>query len=264
MSDILRPHQVTGAVMFHIGRCGSTVLAEMFARQAATRSLGEVYTTYRTQKIKDQGLTAADYTVFRLRKAARNLAKEAAPYPRALMFEVKFLSSLDLRLLSGDLPAYLAFLTDLGVTQAVILSRRNLLKRLISTRLALAREDYYLLDGSKIELPRVELPVSGLYMGMRGSLVEVFDKITAEYQALALACKAAGLATLHLVYEDDIQSDPNLALSRLCDSLGRPADPVVPKYQRINTRTLPEILINHDEVAAHLTGTAYEWMLTDG
>ena len=65
--------------MFHIGRCGSTVLAELIARQPATRSLREVYTTYRTKRIADQGLTAADYTVARLRKAANNRAAQDRP-----------------------------------------------------------------------------------------------------------------------------------------------------------------------------------------
>jgi len=68
---------------------------------------------------------------------------------------------------------------------------------------------------------------------------------------------------LHLEYEADIQSDPNAALTKLCQSLGRPAHPLPPKYQRINTKSLADVLTNHAEVVDCLTGTVHEWMLTE-
>ena len=99
---------------------------------------------------------------------------------------------------------------------------------MVSTQLAVEREDYDLHQGEQVELPKVELPVTGLYMGMRGGLIEIFHQNTAEYAALGVACAAAGLPVFHLTYEDDIPSDPNQALTKPCGTLNCPARTLLP------------------------------------
>ena len=61
------------------------------------------------------------------------------------------------------------------------------------------------------------------------------------------------------VFYEDIVDDLAGELNRMTDFLGVPRQPgLEPPTVKLNSAPIAEIVINYDEVAAHLKGTAFE------
>jgi LPS sulfotransferase NodH len=247
---------VTGTVMaapiFHIGRCGSTVLTDMLQKQPRLRAQSEIYTSARSARAPGEPF---DMAAFTRDHVGRQLA--SLPEGSALLFEVKFLSTLDLRDFAGSIGDYLDLLVGLGIRKAVILKRENLIRRLVSTALAVARGAYQLRGDEAVDLPMITLPVNGHYLGFKGHIAEVLALIDREYAELERAAAERGFDLLHLSYEQHIETDPQVALEMVVRFLGQQPVPCTTTFRRINDRPLSEIVRNLPQVRRALQGTPY-------
>jgi len=251
------PNDVTGVAMFHIGRCGSTVIADMLGRQPNFRSIGEIYTAYRGNRLDQQSATPGNYTAAKLAQASAAIKNRGT-----VLFEVKFLPTLDMTFFPGGMECFLETIGGMGVTKAIVLSRRNLLRRLVSTAISVKRKAYQKRAGETVNIPTVSLPLSGTYLGATGTIVQIFDMIDREYDALRDVLDRHGMAALALEYEADIQDNPGLAVTKTCHFLGLEPVDVSPEFQRINNKGLADILSNYAAVSEILNGTKFEGMLT--
>ena len=242
-----------GFAIFHVGRCGSTVLTDLLEQHPDVHSDGETYVRV-LEQARATGRTPheiagdpADYVQRRLRRAGA----------KWFMFDLKF-DHVDR--LEGSIERYVADLAAMGVDRFVVLRRRNLLRKFASQHMAVQRGAYHSTDATARRRIRVHLDVEELSVdGIIAPIGEHLRRITEQYETFDRI--AADHAVLHLDYEDDLLADPLIGHGKVLDHVGlRPHVPSI-RMQKLNPYPLAEIVENHADVVAALTGTPHEWML---
>lgn len=243
-----------GFAIFHVGRCGSTVLTDLLEQHPDVHSDGESYVRV-LEQARATGRTPreiagdpADYIQRRLRRAGSNW----------FMFDLKFdhVTRLD-----GSIERYVDDLSTMGVDRFVVLRRRNLLRKFVSQHMAEQRGAYHSTDAAARRRIRVHLDVEALSVdGIIAPIGEHLRRITEQYEAFDRI--TAGRSVLHLDYESDLLADPLIGHDKVVDHVGlRPHEPSV-RMQKLNPYPLEEIVDNHADIVAALAGTAHEWMLS--
>lgn len=241
-----------GIFMWHHGRCGSSVLAKLLDQHPDISWHKELYRRYTVNGI-DRPNFLDD--IHRIR------AKSA----RYFGFELKGLPSQHLVRLGVDLEQFIEAIRPEGFEHAIFLHRRNILRKLISVQIVDQglRDSFRLAAGSVEQLEgRLVLDVNQVrIVGRLAPLVDMIEYIESESEQ-ARELINSRFDALSLYYEDDIQENPLHAYAKVCDYLGvQPGNPRI-TMQRINTKTLSDLVANHAEVEHALAGTPYEWMLT--
>lgn len=265
-----------GVIMWHQGRCGSTVLGELLNQHPDVRWPGEIFHRYqRANTARPQ--FARDLRYARMR-AGRRVAG----------VELKGLSGQQLAVLGVDLDGFIDVAQANGFTACVFLTRRNTLRRIVSVQIMASglRSTLNMTAGSSEQLRgSLTLPVGPIQVhGQLASLLSITaaDGSPAKpnhprYENLLEMIDTIGRETLEararvgarypdvvdLCYEDHIESDPRVAYSMVCEHLGLAHRPAQVTLQRINTKPLRDGIANFDAVAELLRGTDHEWMLAD-
>ena len=243
-----------GFAIFHVGRCGSTVLTDLLGQHPDVHNDGETYVRV-LEQAKASGRTPADVGGDPADYIQRRLRRAGAKW---FMFDLKFdhVGRLD-----GTMQQYVDDLERIGVDRFVSLRRRNLLRKFVSQRMAVERGAYHSTDAAARERIQVHLDLHELSVdGVIAPINEHLDRITGQYDDFERI--TAGRAVLHLDYEHDLLADPLIGHDKVADHVGlRPHTPSV-RMQKLNPFPLEEIVANYGEVAAALRGTAHEWMLT--
>lgn len=258
LGSVLRPSQPGTIAMFHIGRSGSTVLADLLAQhQKKIYWDGEVYERlFRSCEKKNGGLMASHLSVdpIKLLQKRRHRAGR-----RFYGFELKF---FHLKLVNRDLADYVEDLHRLGITHFIILERRNYLRKIISSIVADQRKRYHQPYYKKIRLTRIKLDVNNVRIDRDAKpLIAYLNDYHESFRALE---KLLGdRRILPLSYEDDISSDPLIGFQRICDFLDIDKRQAVVRYSKTNPFKLTEIVSNFEEVESTLRRTPFEWMLYD-
>ncbi len=123
------------------------------------------------------------------------------------------------------------------------LTRRNLLKRLISSTVA-KETGAYLAGSAQL---RVRLDAERIVEDIQFTL-------QSEAQVRA---RFAGTPCLDLVYED-VCADFRGAMRQICKFLEVPYDEVQPETMKQENRTMREAIVNYDELKARFSGSRYE------
>jgi hypothetical protein len=156
---------------------------------------------------------------------------------------------------------YLHVLLISGITHFIVLKRENHLRRCISAQLAREKQMYHSRKPVN-EVTSLHLDIQNTQIGQGWMpLKEVFKQTDERYEFLYSLLKPH--QTLRLGYEADIRENPKVAYEKVCDFIEIDRVPVETDYKMTNPFPLYQVLSNFDEVAAHLKGTPYEWMLTD-
>ena len=252
------PDRSNVCVMFHVGRSGSTVLADMLDQLPDVISDSEIYTDYRDRDaLRQRFANASEYTETKI-VSRRRLMHGGGTY----LFECKFPDSVDMQLFPFGIEGYVGYVQSLGMQHAIMLRRRNLLRRFVSNRLATESGRYHWKPGEVPRLPRIELDVDRIAFGPGFyTLLDAISLVEQEFGRLEQALRERGIVWLDLVYEDDIEPDPAIGYRKACAYLGIQAADVGPRYARINARPLSQIIANFDAVADVLDGTPHAWML---
>jgi len=241
--------------MFHIGRSGSTVLGNLLGQHSKIFWDGELYErlfrSYERQgfKVEDQDVEVDPVRVLRKRMHRAG--------SRFYGCEIKF---FHLTLLRTNLADYVTHLHRLGFSHFIVLKRKNYLRVIVSAVIThkLARPHQSIHETPV--LTRIELNVNNVQIDrdakpLLGFLRDYDHKFSELEQYLG------GHNMISLTYEDDILDDPYWGYQRVCRFLGIPHGNVTVSYGKTNPFTLNDILLNFDEVARNLKGTAFEWML---
>lgn len=242
--------------MFHMGRCGSTVLGDLLNQHRHIFWDGEVYHRMYDGTLRELRFTRDPVSVlrWRMRKSGR----------RFYGFETKFLARQHLvpGLINMDLPDYLEQLRRFDFSHIIVLRRTNSLRFLTSNLVALARKQFHIAQVQKSKLTRIRIDVDDVATGTEArQIVDAFAEIDATYQRLLALLEQHH--TLSLTYEDDLQSDPRVAYHRVCEFIGIEPQSVSPRLGRTNPYPLSEVIENYDDVVRALVDTPYEWMLED-
>lgn len=239
--------------VFHVGRCGSTVLTDLLGQHPAIRSDGETYVRV-LEAAKEAGIAPGACGVDPVHYVSRRMRRSG---DRWFMYDLKFDHVARMGMPLGN---YVAGIESAGVSHLVVLRRENLLRKLVSGIMAVGRGSYHSTDPAAVRPLRVTIDVDAASMdGHVDTLANHFDRVHAQYEAFRRV--TAGRAVLELVYERDIVGDPRAAYTLACGFLGLEVAPVDVRLQRLNPFALEDVVDNLDEVESALAGTSHAWML---
>lgn len=238
-----RPAVTGRACMFHVGRSGSTVLADQLGQHPGVRWGKELFDPKRHRLDPPGALDLLDRAV-------------AAAGPRLFGFEVKF---YHLAAAGLDAASLLAALDRRGFGRFVVLRRRNLLRKIVSSQVARRTGRWHLPAGQAPELRPLRIdPQAVAIDGGTAPLLAVLARYEAEFRALEPLLQDREVLELH--YEDDIAPDPGRAYRRTTAFLGLPGHEAAVRLRPTTPWPLAAVVENFAELRAHLAGTPYAWM----
>jgi LPS sulfotransferase NodH len=245
--------------MFHIGRCGSTVLGQLLDQHPHIRWAGEFFSPIFTEwKNRNNGVeTVGEMPGDAIDLLQRSIKRAQQPY---YGFEIK---PFHFRLIDYSPESFVQHLDSLGFMYFILLDRRNRLRKIVSSIIAhQSGNRYHITRDTKAQLTRIHINVDEVKIDYTSkSLLEFLSDYDKQMHALETLLQ--GRRSLYLTYEEDIQADPRIAYLRICDFLGVPPVNVSVKLSRTNPFPVRDMIGNIEEVEDALRGTPYEWMLDD-
>jgi hypothetical protein len=238
--------------LIHIGSCGSTVVSDLVGQHPRVYWDGETYGRV-IEQIKRHGLSRGQVDFDPVAYVA---ARQGRSGRRWYGFDLKFSHVTEFGLTLED---YLAGLHAAGVTALVGLRRRNYLRRVVSGINGGRRGRYHHRGEAPLPLEPVMLPLDDLVVDLyRSSMLDHFQRWDRLYDQLS---DLGGPSILWLTYEEHVADDPTVAYRMVQDHLGlEPHTPRV-RLSRSNPEPLGDLVANLDDVADHLAGTPYAWMV---
>ena len=231
--------------MFHTGRCGSTVLADLLDQHSQI--------VWDRESLKPP--------LWRQKGDIKKFLQLslAWSFNDFVGFETKF---FHVRFHDFSLDAYVSMLNELGFNKFIILRRRNYLRQVLSSQILNLSSISHIPADKKPRLMRVNLEVENLNRQREeNTLIGHFERMDQDYDNLDKLL--SGQETLRLHYEDDIVEDPVAAYDKVCDFLGIEHEPVSVGLGKGNPFALRDMIENFSEMKQTLSGTPYEWMLYD-
>ena len=241
-------------VMFHIGRSGSTVLADLLGQHPQLHWDNEVYLPIFLAWERGEGSIGDGNQIDPIQYLADRIDQaDATRYG----FEVKF---FHLKLLGSSLANYLTCLPLLNVTRVIVLKRKNYLRKIVSSLVAHHTGVFHRLAQEQPSLTRIVLDVERVRIDFEEkpllAFLHDYDRCFQKLMRLVV-----DYPHLNLTYEEDIAPDPRLGYRRVCEFLGiAPRQPKI-RYRRTTPYKLSEVLSNFAEVEQVLADTPFAWMV---
>jgi LPS sulfotransferase NodH len=260
--------------MIHEGRCGSTVLASILSQHPGIVHLNEIvsrgawvsddFTGSDLERRRDDlGVSIAELCDFV--RATAELSKSSNKPGRLFTgFEIK-LNQLTRPYLACDLATLVDTLSaGLGVVRFVFVTRRNILRRHVSTLRCLHRNVTHAKDIADVNFEMVRIDPDSV-RDLSYDFTTIHPDITtflesSEARRLEVRDFALGRGELYLEYED-FERDPVIGAGSILDHLGLPR--FLPESPLLKTgdRHLSDLVENFAEIADVLRGTRWENML---
>jgi hypothetical protein len=255
---VARPFRRDAVCMLHVGRVGSTVLADMLGQHDNIASCGEIWNTEHDRILHETGFVDFRVPADPFFPLKRRLAK--TPHLTAL-FEIKFLPAHHMKMLGTTIDAFVDEVTGFGVDKFIVLERRNLLRRALSGKVLRNTGVTHVKPGEAVRPNRIRFDVENVPLGHLNLPLDEFIRHVRQGYAEARRATAS-YPTLNLCYEDDVMGDPRLAYRKCCDFLDVEPMEIAPRLGRTNPFGFADMLENPEQVAEKLRKTGDEWMLT--
>jgi hypothetical protein len=246
------PHcRLGNLVMFHTGRSGSSVVADLLGRHPAVHWDGELFNYH--------------LNVWRSRPKDRMADAQRMIKRRIYFFNVPYygFEVLTSQLVAGNIEKkrFIDALDTLGIDHYILLTRRNILRKIVSNLVARERGRWHLGSEEIARLTQIHVDVVRLRLATTRPLIVHLRDTQSEYDALQALLSSR--RCLRLVYEDDILKDPRDAVRKFCDFLDVDYLELPVRHGRTTPQPLHQIIDNYVEVEDVLSGTEFEWMLTE-
>ncbi|MDV3353315.1 hypothetical protein QGP82_31870 [Leptothoe sp. LEGE 181152] len=242
--------------MFHMGRCGSSVLGDLLYQHSRIQWNGEIYCPYihdwrtqTTQNPKTPTLTPDPLMLLQ--------RKMFAAGSKNFGCEIKFHHLVEGHI---DIEKFIEILNKKDFYY-IILRRKNFLRSIISHTVmySLAEKKTHNKSSEKATLKQVNIDVKNTgYNGTKKTLLEHLNMQKENH--IYLEKLLANQKYLKLNFEDDIAENPNNAYLQVCDFLNIEPEETPVRLSRTNPFPLSEIIINYGEVKEYLKDTEYAWM----
>ena len=257
--SVFRPANV---VMFHMGRCGSSVLGDLLNQHPRIYWSGEIYTSsirgWRSQKRLNERLngSAKQLTLDPdpLKLLQRKMFVAGAKYYGC---EVKFHHLFEGNI---DLTEYIDHLNQRDFLY-ITLVRKNFLRSIVSNTVMFSssKAKTHNRSDEKAKLTPVKIDINrARYNGYEKPLIEHLETHYKNFQNFEE--RLAAQKVLKLTYEEDISLDPRNAYQKVCEFLGVKYQDLPIRLSKTNPFPLSEMLMNHEEVKQHLSNTDFAWM----
>lgn len=281
-------------LILHIGRCGSTVLADMLNQHSHICSDSEIFThgpKYYAKRFPDGNLLDFMFRRVQWGRVSMDNPKNLTDSEKIYTCEFKYLTGQHSRffrprqqphvnnsvtnpirerlwcILSKEkryigLHAFLQAARKIGFTHFIILHRKNLLRRHLSMRIAQHRNSYQLRSGEKWEKEPIYL--SFLYTNGHTThwLSRGISFVEEEHTHLCEVLQASNV--LHLTYEEDIEPDPFIAYRKTCQFLGVEEEAVTINVHQVNPYPIESVIKNYRMLRFSLAFSRHRWMLDSG
>jgi len=244
-------------VMFHIGRSGSSVLGNLLHQHPDMYWDGEIYEglLQRWEQQNNTTLTRTNNFIFNPVNRLRNRMRLSNS--KIYGFEVKF---FHLNFTQYNLDNYIDELYKLGVKRFIILRRKNLLRKIVSSVVAHKQSKFHKSSGEKSKLNQVELDVNNIQIDRDAKpLVAYLQEFEEKFYKLDQLLN--NNKVLKLTYEDDVATSPLVGYRKVCDFLEIKQHPATVQFSKTNPFKLSNIVINFDDVEQILGETPFNWML---
>ena len=237
-------------VMFHTGRCGSTVLGKTLNQHPDIVWDGEPFEPY-----MNKNETVANFKSVIINSRTRKVAPIS-------IFAIKHLNQLHLGpdCLNMTPKDVVKKAKTLKGCKFILLERKNYLRRAVSAEVGRTRKQWHSKKQDHYKTTKVKLNVEHFKTGNKFQpLIELFDSMEKSYLMLQDTMK--DIDYLHLTYEDDISESPLKATNKVIKFLNLGQFDAKVTLKKTNPKPLSEIITNYNEVCNYFKGTKYEWML---
>jgi len=253
-----RPAGQVSVAMFHFGRCGSTAVASLLRRHPSIAWDGEVFELLREDVLSEARLTRSPLELIQIR---RNWTRTPV-----YGFETKTLAEAQLRpgLVGLSLEEYVDGLRGLGFDHFIILKRRHYLRQIVSAHVGWKTRTWHQPRDAAASLTPVEIdPAATRYGTQHFDLLSLFRYFDQAYEHHRRVLRGAAVATLELMYEDDILPGPEIAYATICQFLDLPVHPGRAWTSRTNPFPLNAMVENYEEIARLLQASEFAWMVEE-
>lgn len=239
--------------MFHVGRCGSSVLAELIRQDPA------VYWDAKLHR-KARFLYRDRFKEMDQRRWLKRQFRQSGS--RYYGFEFKCLEDQYPAMAGTTMGQFLDDCQAVGVSHYILLVRRNTLRHVVSHYVSIERGSWHLAKGGKAKKVAVDLDLDNITTGSGSGreIVEYFEEVDAAHNLVRQ--RVAPEQLLELSYEADIdQEGPAFAYARISDFLGIECNSVSIEHVKTNPFSIEQAVRNYDELARRLERSRFAWML---
>ncbi|MGD8388537.1 MAG: hypothetical protein PVG49_15430 [Desulfobacteraceae bacterium] len=243
-------------VLFHIGRCGSSVLGNLLNQHRRICWDSEIYEQwFQSMEMRRRPLAKAAKQMDPVEYLSRRLAW-SGPFHYGM--EVKF---FHLNLFGVSLFDYIDRIHDIGFRHFILLERKNTLRAVVSSLIAARTGKWHQPFRSKAPVLPEPIDVGPGEIGIdreRKPLLAFLEDYRDRFIELEGLLK--GKRMLRLTYEEDLYSDPVKGYQRVCSFLGERPEAVTVRYRKTNPFPLRQLVRDLEQVQKALHGTPFEWM----
>ena len=259
LSPLLSPLRPGNIAMFHIGRCGSTVLSSLLTQHRNIFWASEFYTSvFKEWEQSNDGVeVVGEMPANAIDLLKRNMRKALHRY---YGFEMK---PFHHQLIGYTPESFLENLDKLGFTYYIHLDRKNRLRKIVSSLIAHGDNmRYHQEEKVRAKLKQVVVNVDKIDIDFDSKPLLTF-LTDYDSQVVSMGKMLEKKNCLNLTYEEDIQEDPRVGYRKICNFIEIKPKNVTVSLTRTNPFPVRNMIENIGEVEDALRGTKYEWMLND-
>ena len=249
------PVQGSGVVIWHVGRCGSSVLGRCLNQHPQVQWENEIFNRWMPQRRGVLPVPPLSEAISSVQQRQQKLFQ---------VVEVKFLPCQHPGIFGLSALELADELSKAGFYYSVLLERSNTLRRMVSHCRALQGHSYHLeLTQPPPQPDLMPLPLEKIRVGTEErSLLEWLEIIPQAYQELSRGLRLRG-PLLELTYEQDLEADPLEAYRKISRFLQLEPAPASILLQRTNPFPLSATVSNLDAIRRVLQDTEMAWMLDE-
>lgn len=250
----------TRITMFHIGRCGSTVLGNMLDEEPTLFWDSEaldprIDRVHRMPELLER--ERFDRKAFD--REVRRRFVNAGKRRYGVEFKHEQINLYGIR----DPNEARDILKSAGFGVFVSLIRKNVLRQLVSTLRGIAIGNMHINAGDKkgLNMKPIDLDPAGFRV-RNGQKIEPLEAhLDRRERSLEWLKEAAGDDALHLEFETHVLKDPRVGYELLCKHIGIEARDQAPSLTRTNPQPVDQLLADPKAWRDRLKGTRFEWMM---
>ena len=242
-------------VMLHVGRCGSTVLADLLAQNPAIFWDGKL--PRKAHQLYGEKVRELDFG----RWIRRQFAISG---DRFYGFEFKVLADQYSAVFGTTTRGFLEECRRIGVTHYILLTRRNTLRHVVSHYASRNRGRWHASSADEVRAQTFHLDISEITTGSAPgrSLTDYLQEVNDAHDEVRRLLKHEKL--LEIEYESDIDARGAIyAYRQICSFLVIESAAVKVRNVKVNPYPMDRVIENFDEIAQTLADTKFAWMTDD-
>ncbi len=241
-------------IMFHIGRSGSTVTADLLNQHDKCKWDGEIFDDLfrKIERQNSRTIKEKDIPHFPIKYLKQKCKDKTKEY---YGIEVKF---FHLILMDISIQSFIELFKDYDVS-FIVLKRNNFMRKIVSSQIAHKTKIFHLSTQETLKLEKTTIDVNSIKIDRDDKpLLDFLNNFREMFDQLDLALQ--GKKTLKISFEEDVEQNPLVAYNKICNFLGIiPQNPQI-NFQKTTPFKMSQIVTNIHEVEDYLKDTTFHFM----